>query len=61
MLKILWFTDRKKLNDEYKKWAKQNSAADSSFNVITFLEAKKLLNVQKVKKYLKKQGGIFSF
>lgn len=55
MIKILWFHDRKKLDEEYKKWVKQNHVADTSFNVITFLEMKNLLNRGKVIKYLK--GG----
>lgn len=54
---ILFFKDRKKLEEEYKKWLSENKGvADTSFNVISFLELNNLLDYKKVKKYFKSRG-----
>ena len=38
------FKDRNKLADEYYDWAKENHVKDEAFSVISFLDAKGLLN-----------------
>lgn len=54
---ILLFKDRKKLEEAYKKWLSENKGvADTSFNVISFLELNNLLCYKKIKKYFKSKG-----
>ena len=51
---FLFFGDRKKLEEEYYKWLRENKGvADVPFNLITFLDSKNLLDYKRVKKYLK--------
>ena len=51
---MLFFDDRKKLDEKYKEWLKINKEAkDCSFNVITFLETNDLFNEDKVEEFLK--------
>lgn len=47
---MVWFSDRKKLDDKYKKWIKENYVSNTSFNVISFLAY--LLDEDKVKEFL---------
>ena len=54
-VKMIFFSDRKSLAEEYEKWLKRNKGiVDSPFNVINFLQSKELLDEDKVKDYLKK-------
>ena len=60
---MLFFTKRKYLENEYKKWIKENSTpkynvADTSFNVITFLEENNLLDEKAVNDFLSKKSSI---
>lgn len=51
---MIFFTDRKKIEDKYNEWLKENiGVKDCPFNVITFLEP--LLDEEKVKKFLKEE------
>ena len=52
---MIWFNQRKELEEKYYKWIKENNAKDCVFNVITFLVAKDLLDVEKVELFL--EGG----
>lgn len=47
---MIYFSDRKKLDKIYKKWAEENYVPKSTFNCITFLSD--LLDENKVKKFL---------
>ncbi len=49
---MIWFSGRKKLENKYKEWIKENNIADTSFNVITFLEIQGLLSEDKIKDFL---------
>ena len=53
---MLFFNYRKKLEEEYMKWVKQEKVADCPFNVISFLEIKDLLDREKVVKFLESKG-----
>ena len=53
---MLYFSYRKKLEEEYMKWVKQEKVANCPFNVISFLEMKGLLNREKVVKFLESKG-----
>lgn len=53
----LLYSKRVALARLYKKWAEEANAADCPENVITFLFANDLLNVEKVNAFLKKGGG----
>ena len=55
-IKMLFFNDRKKLSEEYMKWVEQEKVANCPFNVISFLEIKDLLNIEKVVKFLESKG-----
>ena len=55
-IKMLLFNYRKKLEEEYMKWVKQEKIANCPFNVISFLEIKDLLNREKVVKFLESKG-----
>lgn len=46
---MLWFKQRKELDNKYKEWQKENKVADTSFNVITYLVMQNLLDEDKVK------------
>lgn len=52
----LLYSKRVALARLYKKWAEEANAADRPENVITFLFANDLLNVEKVNAFLKKGG-----
>lgn len=54
-LNMLWFSQRKELEQKYNEWIKENNAKDSAFNVITFLEELDLLNREKSIKFLNKE------
>ena len=42
--KMILFSDRKKIEDEYKEWLKENpEVTDSPFNVISFMVIKGLV------------------
>lgn len=59
-LGTLWFSDRKKLDDLYKKWLLENvGVADDSFNVITFLALKGLINIEKAEQYLNQNYELY--
>lgn len=49
------FSKRKALENKYKEWIKENNILDTRFNLITFLEASDLLDVEKVEKFLEKE------
>lgn len=51
---MVWFKQRKQLEEAYNKWLKEYEADNSPFNVITFLAFKELLNAEEVSKFLKK-------
>lgn len=53
----IWFSQRKELENRYKKWIKENKVADSIFNVISFLEGYNLLNRKNVNKFLKEKNN----
>ena len=50
---MVWFSERKKLDKEYKAWIKENYVSDTSFNVISFLAD--LLDEKKVEFFLNKR------
>lgn len=53
MVRIVFFSDRKKLENKYCEWLKRSKTAkDCAFNVITFLSG--LLDENKVKEFLEK-------
>lgn len=52
----LLYSERVALARLYKKWAEEANTADCPENVITFLFANDLLNVEEVKAFLKKGG-----
>ena len=52
---MMFFIERNKLNELYKQWIKENKVADTSFNVISFLEIKDLFNEEKVEEFLKEK------
>lgn len=54
-LNMLWFTQRKELEQKYNEWIKENNVKDTAFNVITFLEGVDLLNREKSIKFLNKE------
>ena len=59
-LNMLWFTQRKELEQKYNKWIEENNVKDTAFNVITFLEGLNLLNREKAIIFLnkeKRKGG----
>ena len=49
---MVYFNERKKLEDLYIKWVEENKVANCPFNVISILEIKGLLNEKKVKELL---------
>lgn len=53
---MLFFSCRKKLEEEYMKWVKKEKVANCPFNVISFLEMNNLLNRKKVVKFLESKG-----
>lgn len=53
---MLLFNCRKKLEEKYMKWVKQEKVANCPFNVISFLEIKNLLDRKKVIKFLESKG-----
>ena len=57
-IKMLFFTDRKKLSEKYMKWIEQEKVSNCPFNVISFLELNDLLNRKKVIKFLESKGDI---
>lgn len=51
---MIFFSDRKKLEDKYKAWLEDNKGVkDCSFNLISFLDYAELLNEDKVKELLR--------
>lgn len=56
MLKIkkTLFTERKTIEKEFLKWAEQNNIATTPVNVIAYLEMNKLLDMNKITKFLEK-------
>lgn len=53
---MLYFSYRKKLEEEYMKWVEQEKVANCPFNVISFLEMKGLLNREKIDELLESKG-----
>lgn len=51
----LVFSQRKDLAEAYKEWCLSNVVADCPLNVITFLQANGLLNVEKAKEFIQKR------
>lgn len=52
---MLYFSQRVKLVDEYKKYLKENeNILDCAENFIAFLQENNLLNEEKCKEFLKK-------
>ncbi len=53
---MIWFTERKQLEDKYYEWIKSNKETielkDCPFNVIVFLDAYNLLDENKIKEFL---------
>lgn len=45
------FSDRKKIVEEFKKWAKENKVEESSFNLVTWFDSK-------IRNYLLKGLGL---
>lgn len=56
MLKIkrTLFTQRKIIEKEFLKWAEQNNVANTPNNVIAYLEINKLLDMDRITKFLEK-------
>ena len=50
---MLFFSERKSLEEFYKQWITENNVADTPFNVITFLVIKDLINIEKAEVYIK--------
>ena len=40
---MIWFSDRKRIADEYKEWAKENNVLDCPESVIAYLQIKGLV------------------
>lgn len=51
------FSKRMALAKFYEKWAKENSAKDCPENVIAFLHAHNLINVENALEFIKKGGA----
>lgn len=49
---MLLFSQRKKLEELFIKWAKENGAATSPMNVVAFLQINNLLNEDRVFEFL---------
>lgn len=47
------FSERKLIEKIYKQWITENNIADTPFNVITFLDIKDLIDIEKVGEYTK--------
>ncbi len=56
MLKIkrTLFIQRKIIEKEFLKWAEQNGVANTPNNVIAYLDMNRLLNMNKIVKFLEK-------
>ena len=52
----LLYSERVELARLYKKWTEKLNSADCPENVITFLFANDLLNIENVKAFLEKGG-----
>lgn len=50
---MLWFSARKQLDDIFNEWVKKENLSNCSFNVISFLVGKNLLDEAKVIEFLK--------
>lgn len=57
-LDMLWFNQRKELEQKYKEWTTESNVADSGFNLITFLEINNLLDRIQVKKFLNRNRKV---
>lgn len=49
---MLWFSQRKRLEDMYNQWMIENKVKDCPFNVVTFLSGKGLFDEKKVRALL---------
>lgn len=49
---MIFFSQRKKLEELFLKWAKENGAATSPMNVVAFLQINNLLNEEKIREFL---------
>lgn len=52
---FIGFGKRKELENIFIEWTKRNEAANTAFNVITFLETYNLLNRENVSKFLEEK------
>lgn len=51
-IKELEFSEIVKLIIEYKRWLKKEGCLDEYYNFIVFLQEKRLIDVERVKKYV---------
>lgn len=53
----LLFSQRAKLDKLFMEWAQANNADRSSFNVITWMQAENLLDINAIKNYIEMHGS----
>lgn len=50
---MLWFGERKELENKYYEWVEKESVNDCPFNVICFLQINGLIDVEKARKFIR--------
>ncbi len=50
---MLWFGERKELENKYYEWVEKESVNDCPFNVICFLQINSLIDVEKARKFIR--------
>lgn len=50
---MLWFGERKELENKYLEWLNKSSAEDCPFNVICFLVINGLIDVEKAREFIR--------
>lgn len=53
---MLFFSKRKKLEDMYYAWIKENGVKDCPFSVISYLVGEGLINEDKALQFIKEKG-----
>lgn len=54
---MLYFSEREKLANLYKKWQKENNILDCAASVIGFLVSNKLVNCDLARELIHKENG----
>ena len=52
---MFFFKDRKRIDELFKKWCEENEGSYCSYNMICFLQAEGLLNIEKCKEFISKE------